>query len=321
MWKIFLVIATVTMLGAGALSYKNMKTAEEKRNDRIATQVILADREADLKETQDNLAMTNSSIAKLNDETEQLEGMLVQKQAMVTEAEAKLQAMNTQLEAAKVELAKAQEIEREFPNIEQLRQEMAQIRQQINQLGIEITALQNNVATAEVQRDSLEKVANELASLKDDQDKGRIRGPFASSVKRAYNNWGFVIIEGGNEQGVVNRAQLDVVRRGQQVCKLLVTAVEPGESVAEVIPGSLAPGQTVQQGDIVKKTDNPIQTPEPAGGVGGLIPQAAPEGGAPAGAPADPFSGFGDPGMGGAATPPAEAPAAPAGGAEPDPFQ
>ena len=57
--------------------------------------------------------------------------------------------------------------------------------------------------------------------------KGIIRGEFATTVKQAFRTTGdFVVINAGNNQGVVNKAQLDVLRRGQPICKLLVTSVE-----------------------------------------------------------------------------------------------
>jgi hypothetical protein len=231
-----------------------------------------------------------------------------------------------------------------------------QIRTQIEEAEIELTQVEGATAAAQVERDRLEKVAAELVALRKDQEAGLIRGEFQTTIKKAYNKWGFVIVNGGNDQGVVNRAQLNVYRRGQPICKLLVTSVEPGESAADIIPGSLAPGQTVQVGDTVVKTvrvNTPAVVPSGEGatpGEGGAAP-APGEGAAPGGAPADPFGGGAmdggaggamdaggapDPFGGGAAPAPAPADAAPDpfggggeameekpadAGAAPDPFQ
>ncbi|HRQ89538.1 MAG TPA: hypothetical protein PLA50_12110, partial [Bacteroidia bacterium] len=186
--------------------------------------------------------------------------------------------------------------------------------------------------------------------LRADQEAGVIRGEFQSQISKAYNQWGFVVVGGGNDQGVVNRAQLDVYRRGMPICRLLVTSVEAGESVAEIVPGSLAPGQSVQVGDTVVKSVK-VQTPAvvPASAsrlapaAGGAAAPMAPSGGAadamgdapaPAAGAPDPFGGaaptapeaapdpFGG-AMGGGASAPAPAPegAAPTTGTPPDPFQ
>jgi len=182
-----------------------------------------------------------------------------------------------------------------------------------------LTQLEGAVASAQVERERLAKVAAELAALRTDQEAGVIRGEFQSTIKKAYNQWGFVVVNGGNDQGVVNRAQLDVYRRGQPICRLLVTSVEPGETVADIVAGSLAPGQTVQVGDTVVKT---VRAQTPA-----VVPASAPAGGAPAPVPADGAPAAApDPFGGGAMEAPAAAPdpfggpapAAPA--AAPDPF-
>ncbi|NNE91299.1 MAG: hypothetical protein HKN23_06600, partial [Verrucomicrobiales bacterium] len=335
MWKVLLVISTVSLIGAGFLSYQNKEKAEEIRTDRKDKQRQLAGLKDDLKTAQDNLAATKANIQKLNTEREELATRLTQKNAEIAEAQATLTRKQGELTAATTRLEMAKEVIREFPDIEALKMEMAQLRTQIQELNIEITGLQNNIATAEVQRDNLKKVADDLDKLADDQKKGIITVPFASTVKRAYNNWGFVIVDGGNEQGVVERAQLDVIRRGQQICKLIITGVEPTESVAEVIPGSMSPGQTIQQGDLVKKSEkrtgtNPGEEPKIMIPGGGGAPAASPaEGGAadPFGAPAggaapappaaDPFGAPAAPpaGGGGGMAPPADG----GGAAEPDP--
>ena len=115
----------------------------------------------------------------------------------------------------------------------------------------------------------------------------------------------------------MNRAQLNVYRRGQPICKLLVTSVEAGKSAADIIPGSLAPGQSVREGDYVTKAVT-VRTPA-------VVPAAvAPRGGAAPAAPAatDPFGGGAMDG-GGSAPDPFGGSSSPdpfGGGAAPDPF-
>jgi hypothetical protein len=187
-----------------------------------------------------------------------------------------------------------------FPEIEEIRRQMAEARTNIQEAEIEIVKKEGEVAANQVENAKLGKVADELEALKSDQDAGIIRGEFEATVSKAYNQWGFVVINAGNDQGVVHHAQLDVFRRGQYLCKLLVTQVETNQSVADIIPGSLQPGQAVAAGDIVVKAVKaaPVQ-PKPDEG----DPLTA-----PAPKPADPFGGGGG------------EPDPFGGGGEPDPF-
>lgn len=326
MWKIFLVISSVVLLGS-------LYLANENRKDKLATLAEVATQKDTLAARSETLAKTEAQIAELEqqiqmlqDQTETLETEKVDLDAKVVEAKSNLTAQEAQLVAAKEKLGEAKSLITDLQEIETLQKEMAQIRVQIEESEIELTQIEGAVVAAKVDQERFEKVAAELVALRKDQEAGVIRGEFQTTVKKAYNQWGFVIINGGYDQGVVNRAQLDVYRRGQPICKLLVTSVEPGESAADIIPGSLVAGQTVQIGDTVVKT---IAANAPA-----IIPAAgtdAPAGGAAApadagagmdtGAPADPFGGAAPAPAPDAAPDPfgGDAPA-PAPDAAPDPF-
>ncbi|MDF1861256.1 MAG: hypothetical protein P1U87_13650 [Verrucomicrobiales bacterium] len=324
MWKVFLVISSVVLLGALYLANENRKGKLETQAQ-VATQAdTLAARSETLEKTETQIAELEQQIQMLQDQTETLETEKVDFDAKVVEAKSNLTAQEAQLVAAKEKLDGAKSLITDLQEIETLQKEMAQIRVQIEESEIELTQIEGAVVAAKVDQERFEKVAAELTALRKDQEAGVIRGEFQTTVKKAYNQWGFVIVNGGYDQGVVNRAQLDVYRRGQPICKLLITSVEPGESAADIIPGSLVAGQTVQIGDTVVKTiaaSAPAvipaaETDVPAGGAAAPADAGA---GMGAGAPADPF--------GGAAPAPDTAPdpfggaaPAPAADAAPDPF-
>jgi hypothetical protein len=117
-------------------------------------------------------------------------------------------------------------------------------------------------------------------------------------------DWGFVTIGAGNGSSVVRQAKLDVVRGNSIVGKVIVTNVSSGSSAAEIVPGSIAPGDSILPGDQVKTgaasmPSNTRLAPAPAPAAPKADEAATPAAPAPAAAPAaDPFA------------PPADAPAA-----------
>ncbi len=74
---------------------------------------------------------------------------------------------------------------------------------------------------------------------------------FSGRVEAVNPGWNFVVINVGDRQGATVNAQLVIVRNGQNIGKVRITAVEPTTSIADVIPGSMARGQRVQPGDEV----------------------------------------------------------------------
>lgn len=309
MWKVLLVIAAFVLAGSAWLSYDNMNSHKEAKQSIVTDKATKTTREAALTKTTEELKQIEESIQMLATETETLQNTKIDLDAKLVEAEANQRALQSSLEAAVKSRDDAKKLAGDIQGVQAVQKEMAQLRTLNEEAEIEVTQLEGAVAAAQVDRDRLEKVAAELAALRTDQEAGVIRGEFQSTIAKAYNQWGFVIVNGGNDQGVVNRAQLDVYRRGMPICRLLVTSVEASQSAADIVPGSLAPGQSVQPGDTVVKSVR-VETPA-------VVPASAPAGGAAAPAPAD--AGGAAPAADGMAPDPFGAPA-PAPAAAPDPF-
>ena len=323
MWKVLLMISAVVLIGSGVFSFMNKDAAQASREERQQNQADVKKAQDEIEKKKEDLKLAQAEAEKLKAEAESLKTELAQ--AKLKESNGALQVTNLTMESEKAgeALKSAEEFLEKVPNIKKLKEEMAERSSQIQEAEIGIASTKGQVSAAEERRVSLEAARAEMQAIADDRNRGLIRGEFATTVKKAFNNWGFVVIAAGDNEGVVNKAQLDVLRRGQPICKLLVTAVEPAEAVAEVIPGSLQPGQSIQDGDVVTKSTTLIQelTPTakpPAGGA-----TAGGEGADPAGLL--PPAGGGAAPMGEGGDPDPFAPAAPAGGAmdggaEPDPF-
>ncbi|MDF1752666.1 MAG: hypothetical protein P1U89_07840 [Verrucomicrobiales bacterium] len=327
MWKILAVIAAVLLGGAGYFGLENKKLTRQKMDELSKEKDTLVARQGDLAAAKEEIASLNQSIMALQDETEKLNTEKIDFDNKVVQVASELRLLDTQIQTAEAKLERSRDLIKNFPDIEAIRRQMAEIRTEIEETEIVKVKKEGEVASYEVDTVKYEKIANELAALSKDQDAGVIRGEFQSTIAKAYNKWGFVVVNAGNDQGVVHHAQLDVYRRGQFLCKLLVTQLEANQSVADIVPGSLQPGQSVLPGDIVVKAVKtatpalPAQGPAPTpANAPASAPNAAPAGEpAPAAAP-DPFGGGAAPdpfGGGGAAPDPF---GGGGGGMEPDPF-
>ena len=75
----------------------------------------------------------------------------------------------------------------------------------------------------------------------------------------------------GDNLGIVKDSPLEVVRADEVVAKLQVSTVEASISAADIVPGSLAEGDSVRAGDQVRSPQSPAPAPQPA-----AAPAAAP---------------------------------------------
>jgi hypothetical protein len=189
---------------------------------------------------------------------------------------------------------------------------------QIEALKKDQLAAEGEVANKE---QALSQAQNKLAELKgavasyeateERIRKGVVEADFNARVSGVFDEWGFVVLNKGNNGGVFANALLEVKRGKDVIAKLKVKNVEPLISVADVVKGSLVDGNVIRSGDmVVASADQPAvdkggpvkkpTTEETAAPASQSMPTAPP-------AASDPF---GAPAMGGAA------PAAPAS----DPF-
>ena len=80
---------------------------------------------------------------------------------------------------------------------------------------------------------------------------GSVRAGLQGRILAVNPGWNFVVLSVGDKQGVIVNAPLIVIRGNEPVARLRVTSVEPSTSIADVIPGSVRRGVSVQPGDTV----------------------------------------------------------------------
>jgi DNA repair exonuclease SbcCD ATPase subunit len=104
--------------------------------------------------------------------------------------------------------------------------------------------LDSDLKTAEARIQSMEERLNERKRV-DQLNKltGRIL-----AVNEA---WNFVVLNLGDKNGIASNTELLVKRGTTQIGRVRVTSVEPASSIADIIPGSLSRGLSIQPGDYV----------------------------------------------------------------------
>ncbi len=308
MWKPLSIVSGVALLASGGIIYSMVRpvltaeriqaaNAEEYKTkatkEKLAAVAGAATAEKELKDMQDSLSKAEKAKAEA---------------AAKKEDVAKLVEDAT---ASKVAAAKdLDELEQKMKDLGGLPAMVAELKAQEakrveydNQISTAKSAIENALAS----KATLDKQIAELKRIDLWQQTGTMAPTFRSRITAVNQDWGFVTIGAGNGSSVVRQAKLDVVRGNSIVGKVIVTNVASGSSAAEIVPGSVAPGDSILPGDQVKTgaasmpsnaRPAPAAAPAPAAPKSGE-PAAPATPAAPAPA-ADPFA------------PPADAPAAPA---------
>ena len=327
LWKILSGLAALALLVGVWFSLQTQKALRAEKD--------LATRAKDnLKTTGEKLTIGAEKKAARDKELVELE-----KQRDAVTAEAAKVTSDTEQKTAEAEVVKKQ--------LEEVTKQLAALEDQINKAGdikkllakVEELNTQKQAAEAAIanQQQQLaladEKVANinseitRLEEVERRQRTGVVEPGFTARISQPYMGFGFVILNKGNLGGLIANALLDVKRGNRVVARLKVRDVEQAMSVADLVPGTLAQGESVRTGDLVvaSKMQPPAPTAAPptaAPAPGDAPAPGAPAPAAPGGVPStDPFA---QPAPVGMASPTPAAPGAPPAGtpapAAADPF-
>lgn len=312
-WKILSSITALCLAGAAFFAFDNskkVKTEKELLARAETNQQQLLDRKKEGEEAQERKKAQLAQVEKDRDQTKE---EVVKVAAEAQEKEAALALLKTNLEQVSqqvnvldAKIKDAGDIKGLIAQIEALKKdqmaaegEVANREQSLAQAQNKLTELKGAVAAYEATEERIRK--------------GVVEADFNARVSGVFDEWGFVVLNKGNNGGVFANAMLEVKRGKDVIAKLKVKNVEPLISVADVVKGSLAEGEAIRSGDVVvASADQPAVDKGSAVKKGDAAPAATT--GAPTAMPTappaagDPFGAA--PAMGGAA------PAAPAS----DPF-
>lgn len=200
------------------------------------------------------------------------------------------------------------QLEDQIKKVGDVKKLMASVQEETEKKKAVDASIANQQQQLSLADDKIAKVQTEITRYQDlekRQRTGVVEPGFTARVTQAFQEFGFVVLNKGNTAGMFADAVLDVKRGRNIVAKLKVRDVEQSMSVADLVPGSLAQGESIRSGDLVVASRD-VPRPAPSVPVP-AAPTTAPAPGADGTAPVAPMPG----------TDPAAPPMAPAGA---DPF-
>lgn len=212
----------------------------------------------ELKETTENKEAT---IAKNTELTEEQEELSEKVEGMESDIETK----KSEIADNKATIESNDDVMKELSTAETLIPELTATQKKIAQIKDDIETEKGNMARLQgIKNNTAETITvkREIVSL---QTSGKSLPTLNTTIRSVFANWGFVILNAGNAQGVVPGSTLDVLRGGEIVGQLKVTAVEQNRASADVVTEDLAAGVNVRPGDrVVAHKEEAAAAPVPA---------------------------------------------------------
>ena len=233
--RICLVVAILAALAAGGLNFVKVKgkitTLVTERND-WHTKFTTAD--ADLNKAKKNLVKTEADLKQTKDT---LVATTAAKDAAVKKADAetkraseladKLTKTVQEREEAKAELSRFTGTGLSVERILAFDKDIKQTKAALDEANVVIVGLQRE----------LTKTKTELAKYKEFEYIVPLPPNLKGMVVVTDPKWDFVVLDVGEDQGVLPDSELLVNRNGKLVAKVRVTSVQKDRCIANVVPG------------------------------------------------------------------------------------
>jgi predicted RNase H-like nuclease (RuvC/YqgF family) len=251
MANVFGILTAIVLALSAFIAYKN-KNAYQAEVGNAASEA------ASLVRSQQRLETAQNRSNDLSEQIPVVENSI----AELTKQEAELKTTSDTLTAQREE--KSQTIASNKEKLDEIRRKTAEVGEvkelagRMRATNVELEELQQSISTAEVTLASVTAENKEaeaiVASRKAEFEtfsRGESLPGLETRISSIYPTWGFVTLASGNNAGVIANSTLDVVRNGEVIAKLLVTAVEDSTASASIIPDSMSEDVTLMVGDRV----------------------------------------------------------------------
>ncbi len=251
MANVFGILTAIVLAVSAFLAMKNKAAYKEE----IATRGTA---QRDLATTQDRLSRAQANLESTRDERSGVETETAQLQEQQAEAEAANKALGDQISTVRGQVeSNEQKLEdlrakiAEIGDLPELAAELRAAQAELEELSQLTASAEATLANLTSQNERIDQVIAGLRSESEMVSRGESFPTLRTRISSVYPSWGFVTLAAGNNAGVVPNSVLNVVRDGETIGKLVVTAVEANTASASIIPDSVSEDVTLSVGDQV----------------------------------------------------------------------
>ncbi len=187
-----------------------------------------------------SIAALNSTQTQLKRELNEFQGQLEEQKVAFEQADAALEEVNKILAGLGPEVT-----------LDNLGEKVAEIQDDRKTRRAKLQQLEQLVADAEEKLKSGEAESARLTQRRVDRTARIGRNAMEAVVTAVDQDWGFVIIGAGSNSGFTPQTSLLVRRDGRYIGRVRPSAIEPTQTIADIVEDTVAPGVRIQPGDRV----------------------------------------------------------------------
>jgi hypothetical protein len=248
--RIFLIVTIIAALGCIAIGLFVIKPAREKLEADLKTANETAASEKKQKEdavgqmdkAKKELSSTKADLATAQSNLEKNKAELADREKKIQEVQSSLESASKELEEKKADLQKIQESLPAGVPIDQVAGKFKEFQDNLTTLDQEKKVLSEQLAKLTSEKKKLEEYIQ-------NKKEGVMPMGLTGHILAINKDWNFVVLDIGQQQGVVEKVPMMVHRGGNLIGKVMVTSVEPSIAIADVMPEWKK--EDFQEGDLV----------------------------------------------------------------------
>jgi hypothetical protein len=234
--RISLIVAILAALGAGVVNFVVVKdkigALTEDRNtqraDKVTAQTDLASTKKNLAKTQDDLKQTQTELADANTARDKAAATASAQTKRADNLSDKLAKATQDRDEAQANLAAYRATGKNPEDIAKLVSAVKDAQDALDVANQEKVVLLRTVT----------RLTNELAEITGTEDYVvKLPASLKGKILVVDPKWDFVVMNIGDNQGVIQDGELLVSRDGKLVAKVIVRTVEKDRSIANIVPG------------------------------------------------------------------------------------
>ncbi len=254
MTKVLFLLSAVVMAVAFFFSYQNRAAFIDLRIKKDANNVIIKKETITLNGMKGDLDTVGGQRDTMKGEMEQEDERLAQSKIKFKNAQSDNEHTSADLTSTQTEVSDLKKQIPVFPDgvtLETASEGIAKLKQTVAANELKASNLKDETVAREKDLKKSVSDQEEVTKRLDDRVKMFKRNSLVSTIVAVNNDWGFVVIDSGRNQGITSDTRLLITRGNQTVCKLSIVSVENNKTVANIIQKSLRKGIAVAPGDKV----------------------------------------------------------------------
>jgi len=254
MTKVLFIISFIVMVFASVLAYQNGRAFTVVRNNRASQDRLTKTEIEGLTKMVDDVKQVGASVASISQEVEAQGEKLKAAKLKIAQIDGDSKQVEDELKDKTAKMADLKAQLNKLPdgfNPQTIAEDLNKIKAEIAEAQNQAEAKKKEVADAEKKYADAQKVMEDIATKIEARKKSFERNSMSFRVVAVNHDWGFVIIDGGEKEGITPDTKLLITRGTSTVGKLSILAVQGSKTIANVLTETLAPGMSPLPGDRV----------------------------------------------------------------------